>query len=93
MSPDIQPTDTYLGLAAGFMNTQSLGSVQLRSADPKDPLLIDSQLLSHPFDRRVAIESMKEILAFLDKPAMAKDTIRFINAPAGRSDEEIWVSH
>ena len=73
------------------MNGQSTGSVQLRSSDPSDPPMIDSQLLSHPFDRRVAIESMRETLSFLDKPAMAKDTLRLIGEPEGRSDEELWV--
>ena len=75
------------------MNNQSVGDVRLRSRDPKDSLIIDQKFLSHPFDRRVAIESVRQVLEFLDDSRFAEDRIRMAAAPSGRSDEEIYVSH
>ena len=74
------------------MGSQAAGEVKLRSGDPKDPPLLDPKFLSHPFDRRVAIESVREVLEFMDLPGLAKDQIRLATGPSGRSDEEILVS-
>ena len=75
------------------MGGQAAGEVKLRSGDPKDPPLLDPKFLSHPFDRRVAIESMREALDFMDLPGLAKDQIRLAKGPTGRSDEEILVNN
>jgi choline dehydrogenase-like flavoprotein len=37
---------------AGIMNSQSSGSVTLSSANPSDPLAIDLNFCSHPYDKR-----------------------------------------
>ena len=74
------------------MGSQVAGEVKLRSGNPNDPPLIDPKFLSHPFDRRVAIESVRETLEFLSLPGLAKDQIRLATGPSGRSDEEILVS-
>ena len=73
------------------MGAQGTGSVSLRSPNPKDPLLIDPQFLTHPFDRRVAIESVREVLKLLNLEALAKDRIRLATGPRGDSDEDILV--
>lgn len=74
------------------MGGQAAGEVKLSSGDPKDPPLLDPKFLSHPFDRRVAIESVREVLDFMELPGLAKDQIRLATGPHGRSDEEILVS-
>ena len=74
------------------MGGQAAGEVKLRSGDPKDPPLLDPKFLSHPFNRRVAIESVREALEFLDLPGLAKDQIRLATGPTGRSDDEILVN-
>ena len=74
------------------MGSQAAGEVKLRSGNPKDPPLLDPKFLSHAFDRRVAIESVREVLEFMDLPGLAKDQIRLATGPSGRSDEEILVS-
>ena len=84
--------EQYLATAVTFMGGQATGEVKLRSKDPKDPPLIDPKFLSHPYDRRVAIESVREALEFLDLPNLAKDQVRLAKGPAGRSDEEILVN-
>lgn len=75
------------------MSRQASGEVTLRSADPKEPPLIDPKFLAHPFDRRVAIESVREALEFLDTPSVAEHRERISSGPLDRSDEEILVSN
>lgn len=72
-------------------NYSARGSVTLKSADPKDPPLIDPKFLAEPFDRRVAIEAVREGLRFLDSPQIAKDQVRLAAGPEDRSDEAILV--
>ena len=73
------------------MGAQSSGTVTLRSKDPKDPPLIDPKFLSHPFDRHVAIECLRDTLDFLDQPFLADNRERLATGPKGLSDEEILV--
>ena len=73
------------------MGAQSSGTVTLRSKDPKDPPLVDPRFLSHPFDRRVAIECVRDALDFLDQPFLAQNRERLAKGPKGLSDDEILV--
>lgn len=73
------------------MNTQSTGTVTLVSADPSDPPSIDPNFLSHPFDSRLAIESLREALAFLDLECLKKDEVRLAAGPARRDDRDLLV--
>lgn len=75
-----------------LLNEQSRGSVTLQSSDPKVPLLFDPNYLSHPYDRRVAVEAMREVLRVVASPAFAKGTVgpsAIIGAPASDSEEDI----
>ena len=83
--------EEYLATAVAFMGGQAAGEVKLRSGNPKDPPLVDPKFLNHPFDRRVAIESVREAFQLLDLPALAKDQIGLAKGPRGRSDEDILV--
>ena len=75
------------------MGAQSSGTVTLQSKDPKDLALIDPKFLSHPFDRRVAIESIRDTIEFLDQPFLAQNRERLAEGPKGLSDDEILVSN
>jgi choline dehydrogenase-like flavoprotein len=86
-SPDVY----YFGAIALIMNPQSRGTVTLRSADPKAAPLIDPKFMTHPFDRRIIIESTREIMRMLSAPVFAAKTIEMLG-PKGDSDEAIWVS-
>jgi len=66
--------------------------VTLNSANPSDAPRVDPKLLSHPFDRRVMIETMKSMMAYLEAPVFKKNTIKMIGCPKSGSDEDIWVS-
>lgn len=54
------------------------------------PTIIPSYL-SRPFDRRVAIEAVRETLELLNIPTIAKDRIDYVIGPKGDTDEEFWV--
>ena len=88
----MQAPDKYIAMAAAFEgNFAARGSVTLKSADPKDPPVIDPRFLAEPFDRRVAIEAVRETLKFLDTPQLAKDQVRLAAGPENQSDEAILV--
>ena len=87
MDPDNTPA---MATVFGFiLNTQSRGSVTLQSADPKVPLLFDPNYFSHPYDKRVAIESTRELLKIVNHPAFQKDTVGVMLAPKSESEEDI----
>ncbi|KAE8443347.1 hypothetical protein EG329_001990 [Mollisiaceae sp. DMI_Dod_QoI] len=86
----LQPTDSYLTALSFVMNPQSTGEVTLNSADPSDAPRVDPKLLSHPFDRRVMIEAMRQTMDYLEAPVFKKSAIKMIGCPKSRSDEDIW---
>ncbi|KAK7951384.1 uncharacterized protein PG986_007112 [Apiospora aurea] len=73
------------------MNPQSRGTVTLRSADPKEAPVIDPRFLTHPFDRRTAIEGMREMLRFFQAPVWKQKTVRTVSWPWDDSDSAIWA--
>lgn len=73
----------------GFLSS---GTVSLRSNHPNDDPVIDPRFLSHPFDRRLVVECMRDALDFLDQPFLAKDRERLVDGPGGMGDEAILVS-
>ena len=85
-APGLNAAETHTFVIA-FMNPLSTGSITLRSANPSDPPVVDPKMFSHPFDRRAAIETMREAFRFLDTLKL-----EYIIAPKDRSDETIWVS-
>jgi len=89
LNPDMPNNLTYQSLAAFPMNEQSRGEVTLQSKDPRDPPIMDPKLLSHPFDQRVAIESLRDVMEFSAHPAYARDTLAAIHVPKSNSDEDL----
>ena len=87
MDPQNSPTLTSIFVVV--MNTQSEGSVALQSADPHTPLLYDPAFLSHPFDRRVAIEATREMMRVVDGPKFRTDHIGIVSAPASDNEGDI----
>ena len=73
------------------MNAQAVGELNLRSTDPYEPAIIDPKCFSYPFDRRLAIETIREALELLDEPALAEDNVSFTKWLIGRSNEETYV--
>lgn len=86
---DSQAHPALLSAFIFLMNPQSSGSTTLQSSYPKVPLLFDLNFLDHPFDKRVAIEAMRELLMVINSPAFQKDTIEMVHGPENDSDEDI----
>lgn len=89
---EIDPGQEVFAASCLVMNPQSRGTVTLRSADARDAPLIDPRFLTHPYDRRSAIEGMRELLKYLQAPVWQQKTVRRLGWPEDDSDEAIWVS-
>lgn len=76
-----------------WTDPQSEGEVTLNSANPTDVPRVDPKLLSHPYDRRVMIETMRSMMDYLEAPVFKKNTVKMIGCPKSRSEEDIWVRH
>lgn len=59
---EIPPSMEYMGITVFGMNSQGEGKVTLASSNPSDAMIIDPQALTHPFDRRVMLDSLTETL-------------------------------
>ncbi|SPO06172.1 related to alcohol oxidase [Cephalotrichum gorgonifer] len=79
----------YSCLLVWYLNAQARGEVTLQSADPDTPLRHEPRFLSDPFDRRVAIESLRAALRFAKHEGYAKDNTGTLTAPKGDSDEDL----
>lgn len=73
------------------MNPQSRGTVTLRSADPKAAPIIDPKFLTHPFDRRMMIDGIRETKSMLSAPVFASEIIKTLG-PKDDSEEARLVS-
>ncbi|KAM0197387.1 hypothetical protein ACHAPA_001426 [Fusarium lateritium] len=82
----------YSCLLVFYYNAQSQGEVTLQSSDPNVPLKFDPKFLSSPFDRRVAIESLRDAHRLVKHEGYAKDNVDMMVGPTGDSDEEL-LSH
>jgi choline dehydrogenase-like flavoprotein len=89
LNPEMPNNLTYNGLTVFPMNEQSRGEVTLQSKNPRDKPIMDPKLFSHPFDQRVAIESLRHLMEFTEHPAYAKDTVQAIHVPKSTSDEDL----
>jgi choline dehydrogenase-like flavoprotein len=82
---------SYTTPLAILVNPQSRGSITLRSADPKDVLLIDPKYLDHSFDRKEMLEFVRETVKFQQESAVSKYFKRYMIGPKSISDEDILV--
>jgi choline dehydrogenase-like flavoprotein len=72
-----------------YYNAQSRGETTLQSADPNVPLKFDPKFLSEPYDRRVAIESLRDVLRLVKHEGYAKDNVAMLAGPKSDSDEDL----
>jgi choline dehydrogenase-like flavoprotein len=75
------------------MNAQSTGTVTINSSNPNDSPVIDPNLLSHAYDRRVMAEAVKKGVEFLENPAVKPFIKRVTLGPKSTADEDIKVSN
>ncbi|EGU78547.1 hypothetical protein FOPG_09587 [Fusarium oxysporum f. sp. conglutinans race 2 54008] len=79
----------YSCILVFYYNAQSQGEVTLQSSDPNAPLKFDPKFLASPFDRRAAIESLRDAFRLVKHDGYAKDNVAMLAGPQGDSDEEL----
>lgn len=79
----------YQSYTCYLMNPQSRGTVALASKDPADKPIVDPAHLSHPYDRRVMIDAIRNTLHFIATPILAKYLVSYAYKPNSDSDEDI----
>ncbi|KAI5784578.1 hypothetical protein EDC01DRAFT_200921 [Geopyxis carbonaria] len=89
-----QPTDgyDYATLMGILVAPKSRGSVKISSNDTADTPLIDPAFFTHPFDRKVLLETFKRGRKFLGSPEMAgaySDPTEYYPGPSVQTDNEI----
>ncbi|KAI2608286.1 uncharacterized protein GGS25DRAFT_489608 [Hypoxylon fragiforme] len=83
------PSMSYMCILVFLYNAQARGVVTLQSADPAVPLRFDPKFLGTPFDRRVAIEALRDADRVVRDPeGYARDTLATVAGPAGDTDED-----
>ncbi|PYH46910.1 GMC family oxidoreductase [Aspergillus saccharolyticus JOP 1030-1] len=79
--PADDPTKSYITHEMLIQNNLSKGTVTLRSRDPRDPPLVDPNFLSHPFDKRIAIETVRTALKVASTAAYRGTIERIVHGP------------
>jgi choline dehydrogenase len=75
-----------------FLRPKSKGSVRLRSANPDDEPLIDPNYLADPYDKAMALTSIRTIREVLSQSAIAKFIkVERLPGPDAKSDDEIMA--
>lgn len=87
--PGIEPSLQYLLLAAIGQIPQSQGTVKLASTDPNVAPLSDPAFLSHPFDQRATISSIRHIMQLVESPALKSRILMPLSLPKSTSEEDI----
>lgn len=86
----IAPGNTYLTFIAFLMNPQSTGSVSLRSAKAEDKPVIRLNFLTHPYDKRIFREAIRETWTKLtSSPVIAPHVVRTILGPNSMGDADV----
>lgn len=81
--------ESYITHELLLQNNLSKGQVSLKSADPRVLPRIDPHFLEHPFDKRIAIETVREAVAIGRAPAYSSTIRHMVHGPEGNSDESI----
>jgi choline dehydrogenase-like flavoprotein len=73
-----------------FLRPRSIGSVRLKSSDPADQPLVDPNYLADPYDRSMALKSVRIIREVLSQSEIAKFIkVERLPGPDARTDDEI----
>ena len=72
-----------------YYNSQSYGEVTLQSGDPSKPMRFDPRFLASPFDRRLAIDSLRDAFRISQHEGYVKNNTSTIVGPVGESDEQL----
>ncbi|KAJ5646087.1 hypothetical protein N7490_002459 [Penicillium lividum] len=88
--PDFPPEAlNYSCLLVFLFNAQTRGEVTLQSSDPDAPLHFNPKFLAHPFDRRLAIEALRDSFRVAKHESYTKDNVAELAMPEGETDEDL----
>lgn len=85
----LTPEESYITHELLLQNNLSRGTISLRSANPRDLPLIDPKFLEHPYDRRIAIETVRQALKIGRAKSYQTEIQRMVHGPVGDDDESI----
>ncbi|KAJ5523676.1 glucose-methanol-choline oxidoreductase, partial [Penicillium frequentans] len=76
-----RPEESYITHELLLQNNLSKGVVSIRSRNPREHPIIDPKFLSHPFDRRIAIETVRKALQIARSKAYQGVIERMVHGP------------
>jgi choline dehydrogenase-like flavoprotein len=85
------PKTSCFTMAVVLLNTQSRGSVTLKSSNPSDPPTVDVGYLTHPYDKKALIAAVRESRRLIKSSPLGKFWKGIICAPIDESDEASWT--
>ena len=77
---------SIIALEGLCQNNLSRGILTLSSADPRELPAVDVRYLSNPYDRRIAIETVRDILDVVNAPTLRKITRNILHGPRSTQD-------
>ncbi|KAJ5689949.1 glucose-methanol-choline oxidoreductase [Penicillium macrosclerotiorum] len=78
---DNSPEQSYMTHELLLQNNLSLGTVMIRSKNPRDQLIVHPNFMAHPFDRRIAIETVRMALKIASTKAYQGVIERMVHGP------------
>ncbi|WP_439534094.1 GMC family oxidoreductase [Polymorphobacter sp.] len=86
-------TKPAVTVVAALNYPRARGRLRLRSADPRDKVLIEHELLAHPEDRARLVSACRQVRAIFAQPAMAREIVgERLPGPACEAEAE-WEAH
>ncbi|EXJ57392.1 hypothetical protein A1O7_07739 [Cladophialophora yegresii CBS 114405] len=83
------PGAVYMHHELLLQNNLSRGTVCLKSADPRDPPEINPHFFEHPYDQRIALETVKLAMKISEADAYKSYIREVVHAPSGNDDTTI----
>ncbi|KAE8314941.1 glucose-methanol-choline oxidoreductase [Aspergillus transmontanensis] len=78
---DNRPSESYMTHELLLQNNLSQGTVSIRSNNPRDQMVVNPNFMNHPFDRRIAIETVRLALNIARTKAYQGIIERMVHGP------------
>lgn len=79
--PSDNPKESYITHELLIQNNLSRGTVSIRSNNPRDYPVVDPNFLAHPFDKRIAIETVRTALKVAGSNAYGGIIEKLVHGP------------
>ena len=85
----IGPNDGFITFELLLQNNLSRGAVSLKPKADGVAFIVDPNFLDHSYDRRIAIESVRQALKIAQASSYKSETLEMVHGPELESDEAI----